>query len=221
MSIDINMDTRASRVRKQKNHREAWAPVPDWRSRGYLPHCNEIGCIQHINFRLVDSVPAYIIAEWRTELQIIPGLAAYDPRNIEFHWRINKYEDTGKGNCWLRLPQIAELVQNALLFFDGERYKLLEWCIMPNHVHVLALPVNGHLLAGIVHSWKSYTGHVAKKLLNLNESSFWMPEYHDRFIRNEEHLETVRNYVHQNPVFAGLVQNAEDWLWSSARKTRP
>jgi len=206
----------ASRLHKQKTAREAWAPVPDWRSRGYLPHCDETGFIQNITFRLSDSIPAKIIEEWRDELKIIPGLSPYDPQKIEFRRRMDKYEDAGYGDCLLVHSQIAEIMQNALLFFDGERYRLLEWCIMPNHVHVLILPINGHLTEKIVHSWKSYTGHAAKKLFNLTKP-FWMFEYHDRFIRNERHLEIVRNYIRQNPVNARLIRNAEDWPWSSAR----
>jgi len=203
------------RVLKQKAEREAWASVPDWRSRCYMPHCNEIGRIQSITFRLADSVPAEIIAEWRKELEIFPGIDASDPRNAELRRRIEKYEDAGYGKCWLRYPLIAELVRNALLFFDGEKYRLLEWCIMPNHVHTLVLPVNEFMLADIVHPWKSYTGHSAKRLLNLTEP-FWMVEYYDRFIRDERHLENAREYIRRNPVAASLAQNAEDWPWSSA-----
>ena len=206
-----------SRMSKQKNNRQAWVPVPDWHSRGYLPHCGEIGHIQNVTFRLSDSVPEKTIADWRDELGIIPGLAAYDTRNIEFRRRISEYEDAGHGGCLLGNPQIAELVQNALLFFDGKRYRVIDWCIMPNHVHVLVLPVNGHLLANIVHSWKSYTGHMVKKLFNLTKP-FWMVEYHDRFIRNERHLEIASDYIRLNPVSAGLVRNAEDWPWSSATR---
>jgi len=216
----LNLEkTLAARQYKQMTARAEWAPVPEWRSRGYLPHCDEIGFIQYVTFRLSDSIPAKTIAEWRNELKIIPGLASYDPRKIEFRRRIDKYEDAGYGECLLRHPQIAEIVQNALLFFDGERYRILEWCIMPNHVHALILSVTGRLMVDIVHSWKSYTGHAAKKLLNLTKP-FWMREYYDRFIRNERHLEIARNYILQNPVAAHLVRDAKDWPWSSAAQPR-
>ena len=201
---------------EQKTRRKTWNHVSDWHSRGYLPHCDETGIVQNITFRLADSVPAKIIAEWRDELKITPGVAVYDPQSIEFRRRIDKYEDAGHGDCLLKHPQIAELAQNALLFFDNERYRLLEWCVMPNHIHALVLPINGHLLANIVHSWKSYTGHAVKKIIDPPKP-FWMAEYHDRFIRNDRHLEIVRDYIRRNPVAARLVRNAEDWPWSSAR----
>jgi len=218
MNMEADRDTRNAFSLKQKNARTAWSPVPDWNSRGYLPHCNETCFTQLITFRLSDSVPAKLITQWRQELKITPSLTNCDTKKIELLRRVDKYEDAGHGDCLLGNPQIAEIVKNALFFFDGERYRLLEWCIMPNHVHTLILPVNGYLLANIVHSWKSFTGHAAKKLFNLTKP-FWMREYHDRFIRNEHHFESARNYIHQNPVAARLVRNAEDWPWSSAHKT--
>ena len=46
--------------------------------------------------------------------------------------------------------------------------------------------------------------------------SIWHREYWDRFIRNENHFKSALNYIHQNPVKAGLVKNDSDWQWSSA-----
>lgn len=46
----------------------------------------------------------------------------------------------------------------------------------------------------------------------------WMREYWDRFIRNEKHFVATVNYIHQNPVKAGLVSHPEDWPWSSAKE---
>ena len=66
--------------------------------------------------------------------------------------------DAGHGCCLLREPAAACLVQDALLCFDGVRYRLLAWVVMPNHVHVLFQPLEGWTMARIVASWKSFTG---------------------------------------------------------------
>jgi putative DNA methylase len=58
-------------------------------------------------------------------------------REIELRRRIEEYLDAGHGACWLRRPEIAALVEGALRYFDGQRYRLLAWCVMPNHVHTL------------------------------------------------------------------------------------
>jgi REP element-mobilizing transposase RayT len=173
--------------------------------------------IQHVSFRLADSLPHELLDAWKAELgwREKPPLTVSDPRRIELCRRVEKYADAGHGASHLRKPEIAKLAQTALRYFDGERYRLLEWCVMPNHVHALVMPINGHLLADILHSWKSFTASRANKILGIADE-FWQREYHDRFIRDARHLATVRDYVRDNPVAAGLVAQPEAWPFSSA-----
>src|SRR6266850_501875 len=46
---------------------------------------------------------------------------------------LESYLDKGRGECHLRQPEIAKLVENAVQFFHGERYELRAWVVMPNH----------------------------------------------------------------------------------------
>lgn len=186
-----------------------------WYSRGYLPHFDEPDLIQSITFRLADSVPASVIAAWKEELELKSAESAADPRCIELVRRIAKYEDAGRGACWLRDERIASIVENALLYFDGERYRLLAWCIMPNHVHVLSEMIRGYPLADVLHSWKSFTANEANRLLGRT-GAFWQREYFDRFIRNERHLRMAIEYIENNPVKAGLARSPEEWRFGSA-----
>lgn len=135
---------------------------------------------------------------------------------IELLRRVAKYEDEGHGACWLRDARIANLVQNALLKFDNERYRLLAWCIMPNHVHVMIETIEGFPLDGILHSWKSFTATKSNKLLG-RKGKFWQREYRDRFIRHAQHYADAVRYIEGNPVKARLVKLAVDWPFSSAR----
>jgi len=105
-------------------------------------------------------------------------------------------------------------VENALLHFDGKRYRLIAWCIMPNHVHGL-IEREDWPLAGIIHSWKSFTAHAANQILNRS-GDFWFREYFDRFIRDERHFRNAVAYIEENPVKAGFVRLREMWRWSSA-----
>jgi putative DNA methylase len=115
----------------------------------------------------------------------------------------------------LRDERVATLVQDAFLHFDGERYRLLAWVIMPNHVHVIIETMKAHSLSKVVHSWKSYTANFANRILQ-REGAFWGEDYFDRFIRNNEHFAYALQYVHNNPVKAGLCKRAQDWKFSSA-----
>jgi len=98
------------------------------------------------------------------------------------------------------------------------RYHLLAWVVMPNHVHVLIEVIQGYPLGDVIHSWKSFTAKQANKILGKT-GAFWQRDYFDRFIRDEAHFANVVNYIHHNPVKAGLVRRAEDWPFSSARYT--
>jgi type I restriction enzyme R subunit/putative DNA methylase len=88
---------------------------------------------------------------------------------------------------------------------------------MPNHVHALFQPFDGWTLARIVGPWKSFTGRrLGSQYPCPGPRRVWHREYWDRFIRDENHFLAAREYIHDNPVKAGLVERAEDWPWSSA-----
>jgi REP element-mobilizing transposase RayT len=191
---------------------ESPGPHQGWYSRGYLPHWDHPGMMQSINFRLGDSMPGGVIEKWKTELT----LQSESQRSVELRRRVEKYLGAGHGTCWLNQPAIACLAERALFHFDGPRYRLLAWCIMPNHVHALIETREGFPLAGVLHSWKSFTAHKANAYLRRT-GEFWEREYLDRFVRNAEHFEKVVAYIEENPVKAGLVRLKCDWPWSSAR----
>ncbi|MFA7171944.1 MAG: transposase [Kiritimatiellia bacterium] len=191
--------------------------TPEWHSRGYLPHRDHLHLIQSITFRLVDSLPQTKLNQLEEELKRLPKEA----RELESRKRIEEWLDAGMGCCALRHPEVARYVQNSFLHFHGEHYHLHAWCIMPNHVHILVEPLTN--LAGIIQGWKSYT---ARWVLRQNHclqlripgpKRLWMREYWDRYIRNFEHYQKAVNYIHRNPVIAGLCQSPEDWPWSSAK----
>jgi REP element-mobilizing transposase RayT len=113
------------------------------------------------------------------------------------------------------VPVAAAIMQDTLLHFDSQRYKLLGWVIMPNHVHTLIEVLPGYPLSKIVHSWKSYTANMINKALG-RAGPLWLPDYFDRFIRNDTHLENALKYIEYNPVRAKLVESPDEWPWGSA-----
>ena len=197
---------------------EPGAPRGGWNSRGYMPHFDSHHIVQHVTFRLADSLPTGVLARLEEELRIVSP----ERQDAERRKRIEAWIDAGYGCCLLREPAAACLVQDAFLCFDGVRYRLLAWVVMPNHVHVLFQPLEGWTMARIVASWKSFTGRRLAPLLPVLPGAnsvhrIWHREYWDRFIRDERHFHAAREYINNNPVKAGLVQCAEEWKWSSAR----
>ncbi len=188
-----------------------------WQSRGYIPHFNSSTAIQHVTFHLADSLPSNVLARIEKELQHIPALQ----RDIERRKQAGDWIDAGHGCCILAKPDAARLVQNAFLHFDGVRYRLLAWVIMPNHVHTLFQPIHDWSLFKIVTSWKSYTGRRLMPLLPDSHQTettqrVWHREYWDRFIRDQKHFHAVIDYIHNNPVKANLARTPEEFPWSSA-----
>ena len=180
----------------------------NWHSRGYLPHFDAPGLIQGITYRLWDSLPAEVVEALQSDAKAIA--------NPEKRAKIESYLNAGYGSCYLRQPPIAELVEGAWFHFNGKRYRLIAWVVMPNHVHVMIEIFDGFPLDNVIHSWKSYTASEANKLLK-REGKFWYHDYFDRYIRDERHYYNSLRYIHENPVTAGLVERAEDWPYSSAR----
>ncbi|MCR4305031.1 MAG: transposase [Gallionella sp.] len=181
-----------------------------WHSRGYLPHCDTPGLLQAITFRLADSLPANVLE------RLLQGAGD----NAEKHRRIENLLDAGHGACWLKQPDVADIAENSLLHWDGQRYRLLAWCVMPNHVHVLIEAWEGYSLPNIVQGWKSFTARLINRHLG-RIGTLWMRDYFDRYIRDDHHLAAVVAYIHNNPVKAGLVQNECEWRHSSARLGTP
>ena len=135
--------------------------MDNWHSRGYLPHIEAGEMPQFISYHLAGSVPKYVTDQWHDELKLSNDKA----RVFEIKKRIERFLDEGHTHKFLINPQIGSLVETAFLFFDGARYRLHAWVIMPNHIHVLVTLFPEYSLSQIIASWKSYTSHEIKKKL--------------------------------------------------------
>ncbi len=178
---------------------------PEEWHRGNLPHRNKQGLIQSVTFRLADSLPQEVLKKIETEIKHL----SEEKRDVEKRKKYEYWLDKGLGCCALANREMAQVVQEAFFHHNGDKYDLLAWSIMPNHVHVL-IKVKSDL-SKIIQSWKSFTGKWAlknNKKFNLGieagAKEFWMPEYWDRFIRDEEHFNNAVRYILKNPEKANL-----------------
>jgi REP element-mobilizing transposase RayT len=183
----------------------ASSPHKGWHERGYLPHFDGGAVVQTITFRLADSIPG----------TIYEAIAKERLSKVERWSRFENVIDGGRGSCVLAKPQHASKVRDALYRFDGTKYRLLSWVIMPNHVHVMVEQHEGFPHGGIVHSWKSFTSNAINKTENRT-GKLWAADYFDRYIRDDDHYRNASAYIENNPVKAKLVSSAEFWPYSSA-----
>jgi putative transposase len=173
-----------------------------WHGRGYLPHFDSPEMVQHVVFRTIGSLPDAL-------MQGLPKDVARR-RTI-----IDTALDRSTSGYILRGYEAAAIVENAIRHFD-ERYRLLAWCVMPNHVHVVVEQLQGWNFGQIVRSWKLFTTRALNEL-HGSTGAVWAADYFDRYMRGEDHLQETIGYVENNPVKAGFIGAPEEWPFSSAR----
>jgi REP element-mobilizing transposase RayT len=197
------------------------------RDRGRLPHWEKEGATYFITFRLAGSLPQSLLEQIESERQAIVetanqlhrALSADERRKIQrlSTPAIEQFLDSGAGACHLRNPIIAAEVADTLRHFDQKRYRLFAWCIMPNHVHVVARLFPGENLAAVVHSWKSFSAKSANRILDAH-GTLWQREYYDHLIRGREEFDHAVRYVAENPAKANLTH--WKWVWVRGRDAR-
>jgi REP element-mobilizing transposase RayT len=207
------------------------AVQPHWgevhiRHRGRLPHWEKEEGLYFLTMHLADSLPKFVldkIAERHSILQaaqregarLLPDqqvfVAEYSIRRIE------EYFDRRAGGCALGDPRIASSLAEAFRYWHGRRYRLIAWCIMPNHAHVIVRLLPGSELGQVVKSWKLHTALTANRALG-RQGRVWQREYFDRLIRDGDELQRAIHYVMQNPAKAGLKD--WQWVWSAGLETR-
>ena len=167
------------------------------RNRGYLPHWESEDGVYFVTFRLADSLPQSVLRELHRAELVKPKEERRLAKKLE------EFLDQGAGACILRQPRIAAIVAAALRQFDGTRYRMLAWCVMPNHAHVVFQPLGEYDLAGILHAWKSFTAVEINRQLSRS-GPLWQKEYYDHLIRDGEQLKRAIRYTVENPLRAGM-----------------
>jgi 1-hydroxy-2-methyl-2-(E)-butenyl 4-diphosphate synthase len=195
---------------------------PDWsklerHTSTFLPHWRIHGATYAITFRTKDSLPKSVLEDFKQRHQILldriekvrqtAGSRDATDELLPLRAELQSLTQTiiepalhvAKGPQPLSDPQIADIVCKALKFFDGERYNLLAWSVMPNHVHILLTPHETFSLEGILKSWKTHTAKQANQILGKS-GTFWQEEYYDHIVRDGHDLKNQVRYILKNPV---------------------
>lgn len=182
-----------------------------------LPHWQAEGCTYFITFRQHDALPKSVVARLKAEgrsflqqhhAQKVSELKPQDQAQYRkiigklFHTSL----DQGHGSCVLFDPANSALVEDCLRHFDGQRYHLGDFVIMPNHVHLLVVPQPSFDLSKILHTWKSFTAKEINKRLRKT-GPFWQKESYDHIVRNRTDLDRIIKYTAENPAKANLPPN--------------
>ncbi len=187
-----------------------------------LPHWNQAGVTYFVTFRTEDSIPAATARVWHQRREdwllrhgVAIGQANWEdafarlPRDDQrqYHETFSREYlaalDRGWGACLLRDGALANLVAESLLHFDGSRYRMGDFVVMPNHVHLLVCLLGETEIEAVCRSWKRYAA------TRINQRSgrrgrFWQEESFDHLVRTPEQFDATRRYIAANAQDAHL-----------------
>lgn len=105
--------------------------------------------------------------------------------------------------------------------------KCIGFVVMPEHVHAIVWFPQTGCLSGFMHEWKRHSSRLIREWYQAQQlryfakaefgTRFWLPKYYSFEIETGHKPAEKLNYMHLNPVRAGLAKRAADWPWSSAR----
>ena len=187
-----------------------------------LPHWSQTGTISFITWRTGDSIPLSVYHRWLAERRRFLQRLHVDPDADDWKQQFERIEpllrngfrrimtnrwnrqlDTCYGECVLGRSELSKIVADSLLHFDGERYELTDFVVMPNHVHLLAAFPNEESMLLQCESWKRFTATKINRLLQ-RKGRFWQADGFDHLVRTTEQFEYLRAYIADNPRRARL-----------------
>ena len=185
------------------------------------PHWSQAGAIVFITMRTRDSIPADVIELWERQKHdwlvrrghardahwstLLPTLTAQE--QLAFKREFNRcrevFLDSCHGECVLLQPKLAKIVADSFLHFDGVRYQMGDFVVMPNHAHLLVAFEDPEAMKLQCDSWLHYTVHEINTVLGRS-GKFWQQEPFDHLVRSLRQYEYLRKYVADNPSKAKL-----------------
>ena len=185
-------------------------------TRANLPHWNKSRIATFVTFRLADSLPEERLVQLRDEKE--DWMSEHpqpwtDDVAEDFHRRFGgafqDALDSGHGACVLRQESCRKIVEDCIWHFAGERYALYAYVVMPNHVHVLLMPLDDWRVREIVESIKKFTARRINEVLG-KRGALWQKESYDTLMRNERQFRAVVRYIRKNDL-------SKSWAYSERR----
>ncbi len=200
--------------------------------RRNLPHILPKGGIFFITFRLAGTLPATVLNKLIEERNMYIKNADKDKSKKKkykadkrFFSGYDKWLDSCQtGPVWFKNSIIAKIVYDIILKFDKNKYRLLCFCVMPNHAHLL-IDLNkydhknsctntgttaSYPVTDILRRIKGASARMCNIALK-RDGQFWHHESYDHYVRNITELHRIIKYILYNPVKAGLVDKWRDW----------
>jgi putative transposase len=186
------------------------------------PHWSQAGAIVYVTARTCDSIPKEVLIRWEREKKEwfhnrerqlgIPvdlwrdwkiklnDLNEQDRDEFQNHFNCQKEMelDCCHGACWLKDPALARIVSDSLMHFDGTRYRMGDFVIMPNHFHALVAFRQPEDMERQFDSWLHWTATQINRRIGAR-GHFWQQEPFDLLVRSVDQYAYLRAYIRDNP----------------------
>ena len=187
-----------------------------------LPHWSQAGTICFITWRTLDSMPQSVLNRWHADREDWLRRHGINPKSEDWRSRLRELDpvlqgefvrtfsdrwhrslDACHGECVLKRRELSQIVVDSLMKFDGDRYELTDFVVMPNHVHLLAAFVSEEGTLTQCEGWKHFQAVQINRQLG-SSGRFWQQDGFDHLIRSVEQFDALRRYIASNPERANL-----------------
>ncbi|NOQ14526.1 MAG: hypothetical protein GQ583_08650 [Methyloprofundus sp.] len=151
----------------------------------HLPHIDISNYYQFITFRTHDSIDGFI-----------KKLVSQHMPNNKKQMTVDTYLDRSHNGAYLH-GDVVLFLSEFFISKEGILYELIAFSIMPNHIHLLILPLKP--LPFIMQSIKGASAKIINEMLGKG-GKFWASDYYDKAVRDEKHFVLVYEYIKNNPL---------------------
>ena len=141
------------------------------------------------------------------------GLRYPDQKDHNCFFITTNYKDR---ICYGNIPRFNESIIDSLVFYSTKySAKISGFVLMPSHIHLLIF-IHGERLSEFMRDFKKFISQKAAKIFNISSKHIWEAGFDKVAIESEKVFRVKLNYIHNNPVKAGIVKSVESYIWSSA-----
>lgn len=188
-------------------------------TRRHLPHWEVEAAEYFVTVRCADSLPreatAHIAELHRHLANITARSTEFAALQRQLFRSLEKFLDAGHGSCPLRQPDCARILVDELSALSDCGAVVSHFTVLPNHWHALITPAKDcpHTLSQIM---KRVKGRSARRIRLFigGRGPIWQREWFDRWLRSSHERDRVVDYIHGNPVRAGLVTDWRSHQWT-------
>ena len=192
-------------------------------TRRRLPHWRVQGKSYFVTFRLRGSLPKEVVLRLKEKRDELLSREANEDELYKFQQQefkeIEMILDSVRNgtSSYLTRNDTAPILMDAFEHLENKYcWRFPSFVIMPNHVHCLCVgDKSGEKVSmtKIFALLKQFTGREINKIMKQVGNRVWVDENFDHWCRTADKEESVKRYIANNPVKAGLVRDSSDWKW--------